>query len=60
MTGYDCQGVYSPCETSTTNHITGHDCIIVKTTETYDVEVLQKWYKMPPWPSVASDPNFWK
>jgi ABC-type branched-subunit amino acid transport system substrate-binding protein len=60
MTGYDAEGIFSPCEFSPTNHISGHDVNITRTTETYDVEVLQKWYKMPPWPSAAGDPNFWK
>jgi ABC-type branched-subunit amino acid transport system substrate-binding protein len=60
MTGYDCDGVFSPCGFTPTEHMSGHDCNIVRTTDTYDVEVLQKWYKMPPWPSIAGDPNFWK
>jgi branched-chain amino acid transport system substrate-binding protein len=59
MTGNNVHGLGAPNEWSPTNHVTSHDCIIVKTTETYDVDILYKWYHMPPWPSIAGDPSFW-
>jgi ABC-type branched-subunit amino acid transport system substrate-binding protein len=60
FTGWTNQGLGAPGMWSTTDHIWCHDCIIAKTTETYDVEILYKWYHMPPWPSIAGDPGFWQ
>ena len=60
MTGNTTKGLFAPNENSPTNHVTGHNCNIVRTTETYDLELVQKWYKMPPWPSIAGDPGFWR
>lgn len=58
--GYTSQGLGAPGEWSPTNHVYSHDCIIAKTTATYDVEILYKWYHMPPWPSIAGNPSFWQ
>ncbi|RPJ63880.1 MAG: ABC transporter substrate-binding protein [Dehalococcoidia bacterium] len=60
LTGKTAHGLGAPGQWSTTDHIWCHDCIIAKTTETYDVEILYKWYHMPPWPSIAGDPGFWQ
>ena len=60
MTGKTSQGLGAPTAWSPTSHVGGHDCNIVKTTPGMGVEVLSKWYKMPPWPKEAEDPNFWK
>jgi hypothetical protein len=60
MTGSTTHGLGAPSAWSKTDHVNSHDCIIVRTTETYDVEILYKWYHMPPWPSIAGDPGFWQ
>jgi hypothetical protein len=59
LLGNTVHGLAAPGAWSKTDHIFSHDCNIVKTTGTYDVEILYKWYKMPPWPSIAGDPSFW-
>lgn len=59
MTGNNTHGLGAPGAWSKTDHVYSHDCVIARTTETYDLEILYKWYKMPPWPSIAGDPSFW-
>jgi branched-chain amino acid transport system substrate-binding protein len=60
ISDYNCENICPKIITSPTNHVVFHDCNITKTTSTFDVDVLYKWYKMPAWPSIAGDPSFWK
>ena len=60
MADYTCENICPKIAVSPTEHVVYHDCNITRTTSTFDVEVLYKWYKMPPWPSIAGDPGFWK
>ncbi len=59
MTGYNCDGLAAPIVWTTTNHNGPQTLIIIKTKPKSGYEILAPWYKMPAWPSQASDPGFW-
>jgi branched-chain amino acid transport system substrate-binding protein len=60
MNGYNANGLLGPLPWSSDVHAGPHDVILVKTTPNMGLEILKKWQPMPPWPSQASDVQFWK
>jgi branched-chain amino acid transport system substrate-binding protein len=59
VTGYNNDGLAAPSVWTATNHDGPHNVIIIKTKPHSGYDILAPWYKMPAWPSQATDPTFW-
>lgn len=60
MKGSTAKGILGSCPWTPTDHAGYHESTLVKTLPDMQVQILQKWMQMPPWPAQASDVNFWK